>query len=254
MQIIVIDPVPTTSQLLQYVLTEAGHDVIVVQRGADALRAVEEHEPAAILLESRLPDMDGTTLCKELRARQYVGPVIFVSAENVVGAKVEAFTHGADDFIVRRYDPAELIARVAAVVRRCRPATIQAQGTVLRVGDVALSLGDLTVRVGNRPPVLLTPTEMRLLECLMRNQRLTISRETLIARTWGYDFVGESNRVDVYVSRLRKKLERNPAEPEYLHTVRGVGYVFRPARRADVVELDPALLGSEVAASAAEAS
>lgn len=117
MQIIVIDPVPTTSQLLQYVLTEAGHDVIVVQRGADALRAVEEHEPAAILLESRLPDMDGTTLCKELRARQYVGPVIFVSAENVVGAKVEAFTHGADDFIVRPYDPAELIARVAAVVR-----------------------------------------------------------------------------------------------------------------------------------------
>lgn len=102
--------------------------------------------------------------------------------------------------------------------------------------------------------MLLTPTEMRLLECLMRNQRLTISRETLIARTWGYDFVGESNRVDVYVSRLRKKLERNPAEPEYLHTVRGVGYVFRPARRADVVELDPALLGSEVAASAAEAS
>ena len=87
----------------------------------------------------------------------------------------------------------------------------------------------------------------------MRNSQITISRETLIERTWGYDFVGESNRVDVYISRLRKKLERDPAAPEYLHTVRGVGYVFRPAPRANVTELDSVLAARDHHASAISA-
>ena len=238
MRVVIVDPRPITGEVLRYVLAEAGHEVILVQSGAAVIRAVVDGGVDAVLLEAQLPDLDGWELCKELRGRRYTGPLIFVSEQGSTRAKVRAFEHGADDFIVEPYDPAELVARVGAVARRCQRADYQAMGTVLKVGDVELAIGELTVRVAGREPVLLTPTEMRLLECLMRNSQITISRETLIERTWGYDFVGESNRVDVYISRLRKKLERDPAAPEYLHTVRGVGYVFRPApRRANVVAL-----------------
>src|SRR5262249_48213867 len=109
-----------------------------------------------------------------------------------------------------------------------RSADYQALGTLLKVGDAELAIGALTFRVAGRQPAALTPTEMRLLECLMRNQGLAISREILIERTWGHDLVGESNRVDVYIRRLRKKVERDAAAPEYIHTVKGVGYTFRP--------------------------
>jgi DNA-binding response OmpR family regulator len=101
-------------------------------------------------------------------------------------------------------------------------------GSFLKAGDAELSVADLTFRIVGRAPVRLTPTEMRILECLMRNTGLAVNRETLIERVWGFEFFGESNRVDVYIRRLRHKIERDPTRPEFLHTVRGVGYNFRP--------------------------
>lgn len=231
MRIVVIDSERVTGELLDFVLTQSGHEVALVTTAADGLREVTNQETATVLLQDNLPDMDGCRFCMELRARRYNGPVIFISRRDTTRDKVRAFDHGADDYIVEPYDPQELIARVDAVARRCRQTDYQALGTVLKVGDVELSLGTLMVRVGERTPIALTPTEMRMLECLMRNSQITIGRERLIERTWGYDFLGESNRVDVYISRLRKKIERDPANPDYLHTVRGIGYVFRPAAR-----------------------
>jgi two-component system, OmpR family, response regulator RegX3 len=96
---------------------------------------------------------------------------------------------------------------------------------------------------------VLTPTELRMLECLMRNQGITIGRETLIDRTWGYDFFGDTNRVDVYIRRVRKKVERDPERPEYIHTVRGLGYVFRPPAMAGIVPLSPARAGWDARAA-----
>lgn len=247
MRVVVIDPEFMTARVLGFVLGEAGHDVVLTSSASDALVEVTAQKTDVVLLEAELPDMNGCDLCKELRARRYNGPIIFVTHRNAIHEKVRAFDYGADDYVVEPFDPMELVARVAAVSRRCRQADYQALGTILTVGDVELSIGDLTVRIGDNPPVLLTPTEMRLLECLMRNAELTISRETLIVRTWGYDFVGESNRVDVYVSRLRKKVERDPAEPEYVQTVRGIGYVFRTPTRAGVVSLRSALQRPEAA-------
>jgi DNA-binding response OmpR family regulator len=98
---------------------------------------------------------------------------------------------------------------------------------MLRAGDAELSIGNLTYSSSTVSPTLLTPTEMRILECLMRNHRIIISRETLIERVWGYEFIGDTNRVDVYIRRVRRKIEPDPATPRYLHTVRGIGYVFR---------------------------
>jgi DNA-binding response OmpR family regulator len=113
------------------------------------------------------------------------------------------------------------------VLRRANQADQQPLGSVLRVDDAELSLGELTYRSAVTPPVILTPTEMRLLEVLMRNSWIVIGRETLIERVWGYDFVGDTNRVDVYIRRVRRKIEPDPQQPRYLHTVRGIGYVFR---------------------------
>jgi DNA-binding response OmpR family regulator len=232
MRVVVVDPDPMTAKLLRFVLGEAGHDVVLVKTATAALAATLEQETDAVLLEAELPDMGGWVLCKELRGRRYTGAVIFVTKLRETQDKVRAFDHGADDYIVEPFDPAELVARVDAVARRCKHADHQPLGTLLKVGDAELSLGELTFRAEGRPPVFLTPNEMRMLECLMRNHGITISRDTLIERTWDRNFIGDSNRVEVYIRRVRKKIERDPAQPEYLHTVRGVGYVFRPREEA----------------------
>ncbi|CCF84122.1 response regulator transcription factor [Nitrolancea hollandica] len=258
MRIVVVDPDTMVGKLLRFVLGQAGYDNVVLARNsAEAIPAVAGRETDAVLMEVDLPDGDGFQLCKGLRERRYHGPIIFVSQRRETKDKVRAFKSGADDYIVEPFDPAELVARVEAVTRRYKQADQQALGTLLRVGDAELSIAELTFRSSGRPPVLLTPTEMRILECLMRNSQVTISRDTLIERTWGYEFVGESNRVDVYIRRLREKIEREPGRPEYIHTIRGIGYVFRAPARAGVFPLPDSLKGphsDSLASSAAFAS
>ena len=227
MRSLVINPDPMTAKLVRFVLNEAGHDVIPATSAAEALRELKRREIDAVVLELDQPDKDGTELCHELRHHLYTGPLIFLTKRSQTQDKLRAFAQGADDVIVDPFDPAELVARVEAIVRRYQCTDYQALGTVLKVGDAELAISDLTYRVPGREPVLLTPTELRLLECLMRNPGITMSRETLLERTWGYDLIEDSNRVEVYIRRLRKKIERHPDMPEYLHTVRGVGYVFR---------------------------
>lgn len=232
MRSLVINPDPMTAKLVRFVLNEAGHEVILAASAAVALRELERWEIDAVVLELDLPDRDGTELCRELRHQFYTGPLIFLTKRDQISDKLRAFAHGADDVIADPFDPAELVARVEAIARRFQCTDYQALGTVLKVGDAELEISDLSYRVPGREPVLLTPTELRLLECLMRNPGITIDRETLLERTWGYDLIEDSNRVEVYIRRLRKKIERHPDMPEYLHTVRGMGYVFRLPVRA----------------------
>lgn len=237
LRVVVVHPEPMAGKLLRFVLGEAGHTVALATNASEAYDAVIGRETDAVLLEADLPGRDGYEVCKELRARRYAGPIIFVTPRRETRDKVRAFEHGADDYVVEPFDPLELIARLHCVTRRYRQVDFQGLGTLIKVGAAELSIGELTLRVAGRAPVVLTPTEMRMLECLMRNSHITISRDTLIERTWGYDFLGDSNRVDVYVRRLRKKVERDPAAPEYLHTVRGLGYVFRAPASAGVHDL-----------------
>lgn len=255
MRIVVVDPDIMVGKLLRFVLGQAGYDNVVLARNsAEAIPAVAGRETDAVLMEVDLPDGDGFQLCKALRESRYNGPVIFVTQRRDTKDKVRAFRSGADDFIVEPFDPAELVARVEAVTRRYKQADHQAQGTVLRVGDAELSIAELMFQSSGGAPILLTPTEMRILECLMRNSQVTISRERLIERTWGYEFVGESNRVDVYIRRLREKIEREPGRPEYIHTIRGIGYVFRSPARTGVFPLPESLNGSRVGALSSSAA
>ncbi len=227
MRIVVVNSDKAMSRLIRFVLSQAGHDTVLTSSAADAENAVDEDRTDAVLLDAELADTDGCVVCRNLRNHDYSGPIIFVSGRRDIKTKLRAFENGADDYMVEPFDPQELVARIEVVARRCRRSVIETSPTVLRIGAAELVISELKFHNGDGREVLLTPTEMRLLECLMRNAETTVSREALIERTWGYDFVGDSNRVEVYVARLRKKIEHNPSEPRLLHTIRGLGYVFR---------------------------
>ncbi len=232
MRVVVVNSDKAIGRLIRFVLSQAGHETVLIRTAEEAERVVDETSADAVLLDIELSDTDGCSLCCALRNRDYSGPIIVVSARRDTKTKLRAFENGADDYVVEPFDPQELVARIDVVARRCRRSMLSNSPAVLRVGSAELVITELTFRDGDGREVLLTPTEMRLLECLMRHVESTVTRETLIERTWGYDFVGDSNRVEVYVARLRKKIEQNPSEPQYLHTIRGLGYVFRVASDA----------------------
>lgn len=227
MRIVVVNPDRIMAKLMRFVLAEAGHDAVLTRSTDEAIDEIFNQITDAALLDVDLPDGDGFHLCRTLRERQFSGPILFVSGRRDTKDKLRAFECGADDYVVEPFDPQELVARIEVVSRRCRRTPIQTPEATLRVGDTELLISELAFKTAGQPPVLLTPTEMRLLECLMRNVGTTITRDALIEHIWGYDFLGDSNRVEVYVARLRKKIENDPSEPEYLHTIRGLGYVFR---------------------------
>ncbi|MDI3341635.1 MAG: response regulator transcription factor, partial [Sphaerobacter sp.] len=160
--------------------------------------------------------------------------IIVVTQQRTTQDKVRAFTRGADDFVERPFDPPELVARISAVVRRCRRSESRLASTVLQVGSARLSMSHLTFQIDGQPPVRLTPTEMQLLALLMQSSMSPVSRSRLIERTWGIEFLHESNRVDVYIRRLREKIEPDPSSPIYVRTVRGVGYLFCPPEPGDL--------------------
>lgn len=229
MRIVIVDADTMNAKYLTFVLAEAGHrEIVHAHNVGGGLQAVFAAATDLVLLDLALPEMDGVALCQMLRDRGYNGPVIFVTQGSTTQDKVRAFARGADDFVDRPFDPGELIARIGAVVRRTRHAAQQQSSTLLRFGDAELCMSDLTFQVGDQEPVRLTPTEMQILAHLMQSSGIPVSRNRLIERTWGVDFLHESNRVDVYIRRLREKIEPDPSAPVYLRTVRGVGYVFVP--------------------------
>jgi two-component system, OmpR family, response regulator RegX3 len=232
MRIILDDPDKMSGKVLEIMLLEAEHQVIHTETAAEAIREVIGQETDAVLIDTDLPDMDGFTLCKELRARRYNGPILLVSESRSARDEMRSFMFGADDFMAKPFHPGVLIARLDAITRRYKRTDHQALGTILKVGNAQLSIGELTFQIDGQPSVTLTPTEMRLLQCLMRNSCIAIRRDTLIERTWGYHCMSDNNRIDVYIRRLRQKIEDDPTDPRYLQTVRGIGYVFRPQEPA----------------------
>ena len=251
-RILVLDPDAVHARVLSALFAEMGAEVVTTGSVSELLGLAFGPGAYAILLEADCGDGDGFEVCAKLRARGYHGPVIFISGRHLVADKIRAFQAGADDYVVKPYDARELLARVSAVCRRFRDFQHLVMGRDLRVGDAMLSVGNGTFQIDGRAPVYLSPTEARLMECLMRDSSVTISRDTLLDRAWPHAFVGDPSRVDVVVARIRKKIEPDPSEPAYLLTVRGFGYTFRPALRphlaepalSEAVELPASLLGA----------
>lgn len=229
--LLIVQDDPATSNLLNALLPESGYRVTTLADPRAVGPFLRETTVNLVLLDAALPYIDGFTLCATLRSEHPNIPVIFLSEHDTLRDKVVGFSKGADDYIGKPFDPTELLARIRAVLHRYRRVEGDQSEIVITVGDTSLDLGKLQFVAPERRPVLLTPTEVKLLECLMRNANAVVSRDTLIARTHG-DYSPEgSNRTDVYIRRLRKKIEANPIDPSLIHTIRGVGYVFRNVRR-----------------------
>jgi two-component system, OmpR family, response regulator RegX3 len=228
--ILIVDDDPFIAKMIDFLLVDAGYDTTTLADPRRVLPFLADHAVDLVLLDVMMPHIDGFALGALLRRQFPDLPIIFLTARGQPGDKVEGFGHGADDYLAKPFEPTELLVRIQAVLRRYRRAERNRFGTVIRVGEATLDLGELQFAAPGRSPVLLTPTEMKILECLMRNANTVISRETLIERTWGYDYEGESNRVDVYIRRLRRKVEADAEKPLFIRTVRGMGYIFREGR------------------------
>lgn len=224
--ILVVDDDPINTKLLKFLLTDEGYQVTAVHSASEALPVVSHEHLDLILLDITMPGMDGLELCRRIRETSGT-PIIFISALSEVKDKVAALRLGGDDYITKPFDPSEVLARTWAALRRTRQ--LANSESLLRSADFVLDAVDnkvTLVRTGKT--INLTPIEARLLRYLVSNPGRTLTRDTLVISVWGYDFEGESNQLDVYIKRLRKKIEEQPAEPRLLLTVRGVGYKYQP--------------------------
>ena len=208
------------ADVLRRSLGMEGYEVSLAGDGEDALEQAADFTPDAVVLDLGLPKLDGVEVCRRLRADGDV-PILMLTARDGVEDRVEGLDSGADDYLVKPFERAELLARVRALLRRRPP-----RGSAFLVaGDLRLNPDSREVLRGERP-VDLTAREFELLEYLMRNERLVVSRERLLDEVWGYHPFAETNTIDVFVSNLRRKLEAG-GEARMLHTVRGSGYVLR---------------------------
>jgi two-component system OmpR family response regulator len=218
-RVLIVDDEPSITDAVATPLRYEGFVTSEVATGREAMRVVEEFGPDLVILDIMLPDLDGLSIARKLRTRPEHVPVIFLSARDGTDDKVAGLSL-ADDYVAKPFSLAELVARVHAVLRRTRGDT----GNVLRFADVELDEDSYEVsRAGER--IELTPTEFSLLRFLLQNPRRVLSKRQILDHVWQYDFGGDANIVETYVSYLRRKLDRHG--PPLIHTVRLVGYVLR---------------------------
>ena len=230
-KVLVVDDEPNIRELVEVALKFHGCAVAVSASGKDALHQVETYEPDLMILDVMLPDMDGFEVCRTLRSDGNDVPVIFLTARDTTSDTIRGLTLGGDNFVTKPFSVEALVARVRAVLRRTTrvPEGIaRADGgggtDLLQVGDLELDEEHWIVRRAGTP-VELSPTEFRLLAYLMRNQGRMLTRQQLLENVWGWEFAGQSQVVETYVSYLRRKLD--PLGPPLIHTQRGVGYSLR---------------------------
>ena len=199
-----------------------GYAVHATTNGVEALEEFDRSDPAVLVLDVMMPTVDGLTVCRRLRARGVTTPILVLTARDQVADRVSGLDAGADDYVVKPFSLDELLARLRALLRR---RTAAPDGEDLIVGDLSLDPLRRTVTRGGRP-IDLTKTEFDLLELLMSNAGIVLSRDQIYEHIWGYDFETGSRSLDVYIGYLRRKTEAD-GETRLVHTVRGVGYVVR---------------------------
>jgi DNA-binding response OmpR family regulator len=219
-RILVVDDNARTQEAIALYLRHAGHEVVTASTGPDALAAAASQTPDLIVLDLMLPGLSGLDVCRTLRARTDV-PIIMVTARVTEEDKLEGLGSGADDYVTKPFSPRELVARVATVLRRARRGP-----AVLRAGGVEIDLTSREVR-RDGAAVPMTPAEFRLLEVLASSPGRAWSRAALAERAFGHDYDALDRTIDAPVMNLRRKLERDRANPELIQTVFGVGYRFR---------------------------
>ncbi len=222
-RILLVDDEPSLQKMLSHALEREGFQVHVVGDGETALEAVGSYEPHLIILDIMLPKLDGTEVCRRIRTHSDV-PIIMLTAKDDEIDRVVGLELGADDYVTKPFAVRELVARVRAIMRRALVPSGQRQDE-LSYDGLKIHLPSRRVAVDGTD-VDLTYTEFELLVTLASNPGRVFSRSTLLTRVWGDEFRDERT-VDVHIRHLREKIERDPRNPEFIHTARGVGYVFR---------------------------
>jgi len=220
-RVLVVEDEDSISEPLAYMLRKEGFEVAVATDGPAGLQAFDRDGADLVLLDLMLPGLSGTEVCRELRTRSAV-PVIMLTARDSEVDKVVGLELGADDYVTKPFSHRELVARIRAVLRRQSPAT-EDDSAALEAGPVRMDVDRHLVTVGGTT-VQLPLKEFDLLELLLRNAGRVLTRAQLIDRVWGSDYVGDTKTLDVHVKRLRTKIEPDPAHPQHLLTVRGLGY------------------------------
>ena len=222
--LVVEDDAEAAGQLMEE-LTTSGYQVDLAANGNEALRLGSASDYAVITIDRMLPDIDGIAVMRQLRVKGNTAPFLIISALGEVDERVRGLRAGGDDYLVKPYSFVELLARIEALGRR---SDVIAKETILRVGDLAIDLIDRTASRRGKEIELL-PREFQLLEYLVRNEGRVISRTMLLQHVWDLHFDPSTNIIDVYVGRVRRKLDDQQAYP-LIHTVRGVGYCLRAPR------------------------
>jgi len=222
--VLIVDDDLKLLKMLQRTLIYENLDVITATNGLEALLLVQTHKPDLIILDWMMPKMDGLTVVEKLREADNQTMILMLTARDAIENRVEGLESGADDYLVKPFAPAELVARVHAMLRRveARPENQQ-----VAYADISLDPSTREVYRGDMP-ISLTVTEFNLLHMFLRHPRQVLERSQILNEVWGYDFYGDDNVLEIYVGYLRKKLEAG-GSPRLIQTVRGVGYVLREA-------------------------
>jgi len=224
-RVLVVDDEQTLSELVGLALRYEGWEVRTAADGMTAIAAAREFRPDLVVLDVMLPDIDGLEVLRRLRADIERMPVLFLTARDDVSDRIAGLTAGGDDYVTKPFSIEELVLRLRALLRRSHLALTTDSATIV-VGDLVLDEDSREVRRGN-DLISLTATEFELLRFLMRNPKRVMSKAQILDRVWNYDFGGQANIVELYISYLRKKIDAG-REP-MIHTMRGFGYVLKPA-------------------------
>ncbi|MDR3207622.1 MAG: response regulator transcription factor [Oscillospiraceae bacterium] len=227
MRILVVDDEKILVKGITFNLAHEGYEVEGCYDGEDAVRLAREGRFDLILLDLMMPKIDGLEACRRIREFSSV-PVIMLTARGEDTDKLIGFEYGADDYLTKPFNIMELKARIRAILRRVSAPSQRDAAEILQLGHIRLNTAERAVTADGRPTDL-TAKEFDLMELLMRNPGRVYTRESLLNIVWGYEYPGDIRTVDVHVRRLREKLEKNPARPEYLLTKWGVGYYCKPA-------------------------
>jgi DNA-binding response OmpR family regulator len=224
-KVLVVDDEVAILQTLRYNLEKNGYVVCVAGDGRQALSVVEIEKPDLILLDIMLPSLDGIEVCREIRRRSNV-PILMLTAKGQEIDKVLGLEIGADDYITKPFSIHEVIARIRAHLRRANAAIHHEHPPVLSGGDVRLDVGSQSV-TKRGTSIDLAPKEFGVLQVLLENKGRVVTRQALLDRVWGFDFYGDQQTVNVHIRWLREKIEDDPNDPKWIHTIRSRGYVFR---------------------------
>ncbi|MHA2789802.1 response regulator transcription factor [Corynebacterium sp. S7] len=227
-KVLVVDDEPNIVELLTVSLKFQGFEVESASSGQEALRIAREFNPDAYILDVMMPNMDGFELLGKLRAEGIDGPVLFLTAKDAVEDRIHGLTIGADDYVTKPFSLEEVITRLRVILRRGNVTETGGEDSTIRYAD--LTLNDETHEVTKGGEIIdLSPTEFNLLRYLMLNAEVVLSKSKILDNVWHYDFGGDGNVVESYISYLRRKIDTG--DVPLIHTVRGVGYVLRTPRQ-----------------------